>query len=274
MGVSRVIKSPRKGLLSGRSLISRKSVGAYVGAAVLAGGLFGLSVPAQATSASGTNAAAAKTAQQVPMDGTNGHKKKAKQVCIDSTFQGNDKILAYVPEKGQLWIWKENRGAESVDPWIQFVETADTEPTPIPEDVICATVAVQGDFLHVTIVTDGHSGKDAVNHAAPKVWQSVCTVNPDNENFPFDPNGELPNGDPRCEEFEELTPLPESNEVANEPREVSPSQSSTGPNTGDGASVSGGIGPATLAGTALLGMAATAGIVAVRGRRSNGKATA
>ncbi|MEQ4206372.1 hypothetical protein [Actinopolymorpha sp. B9G3] len=272
-----MIKSPLGRLL--RSLINRRTVGVHIGAAVVLGGLAALSAPASASVATAIDpgsAARSFAADGTPHDGGKDHKKKNKALCIDSTFQGNDKILAYVPEKGQLWIWKENRGAGSVDPWIQFVETADTEPTPIPENVICATVAVQGNSLHVTIVTDGHSVKDAVNNAAQRVWQTVCTVNPDNANFPFDPNGELPNGDPRCEGFEELTPLPESNEAANEPREVSPSLSSTGPNTGDGASASasGGVGPTAMAGAGMLGLALTAGSVMLLRRRGHGTAEA
>lgn len=263
-----------------RGLVNRRGSGARIGAAVVLGGLVALSSPASAGAATAIDdlgtAAQSYAADGTPHDGKKDHKNKQKALCIDSTFQGNDKILGYVPEKGQLWIWKENRGAGTVDPWIQFVETADTEPTPIPENVICATVAVQGDSLHVTIVTDGHSVKDAVNNAAQRVWQTVCTVNPDNANFPFDPNGELPNGDPRCEEFEELTPLPESNEAANEPREVSPSLSSTGPNTGDGASASasGGVGPTAMAGAGMLGLALTAGTVMLLRRRDHGTAEA
>ncbi|MGH3491045.1 MAG: hypothetical protein ACRDP8_24415, partial [Actinopolymorphaceae bacterium] len=200
-----MIKSPLGRLL--RSLINRRTVGVHIGAAaVVLGGLAALSSPASASAAT-TNelgsAAQSYAADGTPHDGGNHHKKKNKALCIDSSQQNNDKFLAYVPERGALWIWKEGRGGQmsELSPWVQFTETPDGEPTPIPEGVVCATITAHGNDVAVTIVTE--------NKGLQQVWQTECTVNPDTAMDPFDPNGDLPNGDPRCEEFVELTPLPD-----------------------------------------------------------------
>ncbi|MGW5360212.1 hypothetical protein [Actinopolymorpha pittospori] len=269
----------------------RTTFGARLGAALLAAGLVAAfaSTPANAASvnangtvptavgADGGTDARPGAAEDSPIRDKDKkkdkkkHKKPVKNAfngCIDSTQQNNEKFVAYVPEPGQLWIWKENRGGGSVDPWVQFTETAgtDTSPTPIPQTVVCATITAHGNNVAVTIVTqDEEDGQ--------QVWQSDCTVNPDNANSPFDPNGDLPSGDPRCTEFEELTPLPD-NAAAGDSNGSGPIVRPGGPGAGDGAVASSGPGAATAAGGALLGLAMTAGTVALWRRRNHGAVAA
>jgi hypothetical protein len=264
-----------------RGLINRRGSGARIGAAVVLGGLVALSSPASASAVTSIelgNAAQSYAADGTPHDGKKDHKdgkhhkKKQEALCIDSSQQSNEKFIGYVPERGELWIWKENRGAGSVDPWVQFTQTADEEPTSIPEGVVCVTVVAKANTVAVTIVTE---------NGERQVWQTECTVNPDTAEDPFDPNGILPNGDPRCEEFEELTPLPDTiSGDANDSGSGSSTEygysnqtpSSQGPNTGDGASVtaSTGLGPAAMAGGALLALAVASGTVMLRRRRGQG----
>jgi hypothetical protein len=272
-----VKKAPLGRLL--RSLINRRALGAHIGAAVVLGGLAALSSPASASAAT-TNelgsAAQSYAADGTPHDGgKDHHKKKNKALCIDSSQQNTEKFLAYVPERGQLWIWKENRGGKNsgLDPWVQFTETADGEPTPIPEGVVCATITAHGNDVAITIVTQ--------NEWQQEVWQTECTVNPDNKNFPFDPNT-------RCDPFEPLTPLPDTtsgdannsgsggyhNDGYDNQSYNNQAPNNHGPNTGDGAtaSASSGLGQTAMAGSALLGLAMIGGTVMLRRRRGRGTA--
>ncbi|GAA4994560.1 hypothetical protein [Actinopolymorpha pittospori] len=231
----------------------RKAFGARLGAALVAAGLVAAiaSTPANAASTD-TAARSAVGEQSLPM-----HKKPPKPPknafngCIDSSQQNNEKFVAYVPEPGQLWIWKENRGAGSVDPWVQFTDT------PADVDVVCATITAHGNNVAVTIVTQNEE---------QQVWQADCTVNPDNANDPFDPNE-------RCGDFEELTPLPDA-AAAGDNNGSGPIMRPGGPRAGDGAVASSGPGAATAAGGALLGLALTAGTVALLRRRGHGAAAA
>ena len=226
--------------------------------------------PASATKDAAAVSAAAPKAAAQPMW------KKPKNKfngCIDSSQQNNEKFLVYVPgTDNDLWIWKENRGAGSVDPWVLFTETEGQNA--IPEGIVCATITAHGNEVAITIVTQ--------NGTEQQVWQTDCTVNPDNANNPFDPNE-------RCADFEELTPLPEdtASGPAPEPgRAPAPGNSDSsattppvvgspaGPNTGDGASMSTGPGTATAAGGALLGLAITGGALALRRRRLGSDGTA
>jgi hypothetical protein len=231
----------------------RTTFGARLGAALVAAGLVAAfaSTPANAASTD-TSARSAAVEQSLPT-----HKKPPKPPqnafngCIDSTQQNNEKFVSYVPEPGQLWIWKENRGAGSVDPWVQFTDT------PEDVDVVCATITAHGNNVAVTIVTQNEE---------QQVWQADCTVNPDNANDPFDPNE-------RCEDFEELTPLPD-NAAAGDNNGSGPIMQPAGPGAGDGATATSGPGAATAAGGALLGLAMTAGTVALLRRRNHGAAAA
>jgi hypothetical protein len=274
-----VKKAPLGRLL--RSLINRRTLGAHIGAAVALGGLVALASPASAATTNEPGSAAQSyAADGTPHDGGNHHKKKNKALCIDSSQQNNEKFLAYVPERGELWIWKEGRGGPNseLSPWVQFTETADGEPTPIPEGVVCATITAHGNDVAVTIVTE--------NKGLQQVWQTECTVNPDNEQFPFDPNT-------RCEEFEELTPLPDTtsgdaNDLGSGGNDSqgydnhgydnqsynNQAPNNHGPNTGDGAtaSASSGLGQTAMAGSALLGLAMIGGTVMLRRRRGRGTA--
>ncbi|MET9022773.1 hypothetical protein ABZV93_22610 [Actinopolymorpha sp. NPDC004070] len=224
--------------------------------------------PASPTKNTAAVGAAAPKAAALPMW------KKPKNKfngCIDSSQQNNEKFLVYVPgTDNDLWVWKENRGGGSVDPWVLFTETEGANA--IPEGIVCATITAHGNEVAITIVTQ--------NDTEQQVWQTDCTVNPDNANDPFDPNE-------RCADFEELTPLPEDTASGPAPeagRASAPGNSDSatppavgapaGPNTGDGASMSTGPGTATAAGGALLGLAITGGALVLRRRRPHSESTA
>lgn len=270
-----MIRSPWGRRLLGR-LFSRRSLAVQAGTALVAGTLLAAASPASAvtpasepssyTAFDGTPPNGGNSTTTPPPNGgkngqknhKNGHKNgngDGFEGCIDSSQQSNEKFLVYVPERDSLWVWKENRGAGTVDPWVQFTETGATNAgVPIPEGVVCATIVNKANTVAITVVTQNNSDQ--------QVWQTECTVNPDNASNPFDPNE-------RCEDFEELTPLP-TNNVGNTSSSDSNSSnnSSYGPNTGDGATAatSGVPGAATMVGGALLGLALT---VALRRRRGN-----
>ncbi len=246
-------------------LVNGRKLGVRVGAVVV-GGLVAASFAAPANAASTSEASSGAAARQAAASSLPAWPKPPKPAkfngCIDSTQQNNEKFLVYVPEPGQLFIWKENRGAGSVDPWVQFTETADDqEPVPVPEGIVCATITAHGNDVAVTVVTKTGDVQG--------VWQSDCTREPDNAMFPFDPNGTVPNGDARCTDFEELTPLPAVASGDAGTDSGTDRSSPRGPATGDGATASTSPGAATAAGGALVGLAMTAGAVALRRRRSH-----
>ncbi|MEU6409846.1 hypothetical protein [Microbispora sp. NPDC046933] len=113
--------------------------------------------------------------------------------CIDSTNHGGDKWVSYVPQPGRLFIWRPAGGGGLPAAWLQFTRG-------VPANVVCSTVTVTDDLLHVTVLT-----RDP-NTGTKRVLESDCTINPNNANFPFNPNGNLPNGTPRCTAFRELSP--------------------------------------------------------------------
>ncbi|MGW0232094.1 hypothetical protein ACWDWO_27610 [Actinopolymorpha singaporensis] len=247
-----------------------KSTSLRIAGLAVACGLALLSMPgsASAAPAPATKNAAAVSAASPRADALPMWKKPKNKFngCIDSSQQNNEKFVVFVPgTDNDLWIWKENRGAGSVNPWVLFTETEGANP--IPEGVVCATITAHGNDVAITIVTQ--------NDSTQQVWQTDCTVNPDNANDPFDPNE-------RCADFEELTPLPEATASGPAPErgraygsEPAPAVGAPiGPNTGDGASMSSGSGTATTAGGVLLGLAITGGALALRRRRFNSDTTA
>jgi hypothetical protein len=267
------------GRLIGR-LVSRRGLAIQASTALVAGALLAAASPASATTApselsaytaldgtkpNGSYTTPPPNGKVGQKDGTNGypkdkkHHKKHKNAdgfggCIDSSQQSNEKFLVYVPERDSLWVWKENRGQGSVNPWVQFTETgANNTGEPIPEGVVCATIVNKGSTVAITIVTQNNSDQ--------QVWQTECSTDPDNANNPFDPNE-------RCDEFEELTPLPVDMVTGTESNTEAKNSSSNGPSTGDGATAAatGVPGVAAMAGGALLGLALT---VALRRRRTN-----
>lgn len=253
-------------------LLSRRGLAIPASTALVAGALLAATPPTSAASTTsaltasvaldGTNATTPPHGKDGHKDGKDGHKKDGHKKdghkdgrggfggCIDSAQQANEKFLVYVPERDALWVWKENRGAGTVDPWVRFTETAATNSgVPIPEGVVCATIVNKGNDVAITIVTQNNSDQE--------VWQTECTVNPDNANDPFDPNE-------RCDDFEQLTPLPVNNVGGKDGVKGGAKdgvkdgvKDQYGPPTGDGATAtsSRALGVPALAGGALLGLA-------------------
>lgn len=129
--------------------------------------------------------------------------KAAQALCIDSTSHGNDKWISFVPSIGRLFIWRPAGGGGLPAAWIRFTQTAGPPARPIPANVVCSTVTVTGNILHVTVAT-----RSPIT-GVKRVFESDCTIEPNNANFPFNPNGTLPNGDARCTPFTELSPTPQ-----------------------------------------------------------------
>ncbi|GAA2100785.1 hypothetical protein GCM10009780_50360 [Actinomadura alba] len=91
--------------------------------------------------------------------------------CIDSAIQAaNRKFIGLVPSPGRVLIFDERQNQ-----WFEFTNTTPaSNPNPIPR-AVCITVAIRGNDLHVTLLTQNPQ----------QVWQSICTANPANT---FDPN--------------------------------------------------------------------------------------
>ncbi|MBO3745475.1 hypothetical protein J5X84_05285 [Streptosporangiaceae bacterium NEAU-GS5] len=113
--------------------------------------------------------------------------------CIDSTLkQPFRQFVAYVPHRGELWVWDEQRPGEK---WVRFTTTSNG--TPIPPNVVCVTLNVRdggppttasdgagllppGD-LHITVQTRDDMGRQ-------NVFQTNCFTEPNVPLNPFNPN--------------------------------------------------------------------------------------
>jgi hypothetical protein len=124
--------------------------------------------------------------------------------CIDSANQSADrKFVGYVPGEpaGQLWIWDEGRPDD--EKWVHFTHTEDDETHTVPENIVCVTLSIRGASggtgggLHVTALTRNP------DNDVQEVWQSDCDTNSPGPGVEWDPNEQ-------CQDFEELTPLPDT----------------------------------------------------------------
>jgi hypothetical protein len=224
-------------------LFSRHGLAAQASVALVAGSMLAAASPASAATTAARELGTSVAADGTTNDKDGHHKPDGFEGCIDSSQQDNDKFLVYVPKRDSLWVWKEDRGDGSVDPWVQFTETpANGGSDPIPKGVVCATIVAKGNDVAITVVTQKDHKQD--------VWQTECTVSPDNITNPFDPND-------RCDPFERLTPLPANGGKDGIGGKDGVGYDPNGPRTGDGATAAteGALGVRTMAGGALLALA-------------------